>query len=399
MRILFVTDYPPEEIIGGSVRVLYEQSTRLANREHDIHVLTRKENFRNGFDIPPNIIIWKYATNNKNSCSLFASTYKNSNAFFEKLLGKFKYDLINFHQPFSAAGLLKCNKSTSINKIYTCHSLSFEEYWSRNIDLKEGFVKFLQYKLNGYLRKGIERYVLNKSNKIIVLSQYMKTRLSLAHHIPDEKCHIAAGGVDLKRFRPSSNKFNLRTKLNIPQNKIILFTVRNLVRRMGLANLITALKDVAEKCPNVYLVIGGEGPLKNKLLSLTENFGLSDYIRFAGFIDDEILPEYYQSADIFVLPTKELEGFGLVTLEALASGLPVLGTSVGGTREILEQLNSDFIFDGTGPHSMARKILKKCQIILNNPKKWKEISLRCRRFTEANYSWEKNVDELEELFS
>ena len=66
MRILFITDYPPEEIIGGSVRVLYEQCTRLANRNHDIHILTRRENSRNGFKIPKNLAIYKYATNAEN---------------------------------------------------------------------------------------------------------------------------------------------------------------------------------------------------------------------------------------------------------------------------------------------------------------------------------------------
>ena len=66
MRVLFVTDYPPEEIIGGSVRVLYEQCTRLAKRNHDIHILTRRENLRNGFNIPRNLKIWKYETNIKN---------------------------------------------------------------------------------------------------------------------------------------------------------------------------------------------------------------------------------------------------------------------------------------------------------------------------------------------
>jgi len=397
MRALFVTDYPPEEIIGGSVRVLYEQCTRLADRNHDIHILTREENFKNGFHIPDNLKMWKYTTNIQNHYSLFFSTFKNSRILFEDLARKFKYDVINFHQPFSALGILKSPKSASVKNIYTCHSLSFEEYWSRNVNANQG-IKYPLNLVNSYFRKKIEKYVLLKSDKIIVLSEYTKNKLSSAHKVPDNKCIIMAGGVDIERFRPPNNKVDLRAKLNLPKAKIVLFTVRNLVNRMGLTNLIMALKYVVKENPDIHLIIGGEGPLKKRLVCLTEESGLTDYISFAGFIAEEQLPEYYQVADIFVLPTKELEGFGLVTLEALASGLPVLGTSIGGTKEILGKFDDSFVFDDTGPDFLSKKIIEKCKIIKEKPSKWKAISRRCRTFVERHYSWEMNIDTLEELF-
>ena len=218
------------------------------------------------------------------------------------------------------------------------------------------------------------------------------------YKISDEKVSIISGGVNLKQFETSGNKRQIRKALGISDKRIVILTVRNLVKRMGIENLIFALKYIINNAPDIYLVIGGDGPIKDHLINLANTLGIKDFIQFEGFISEDQLPRYYQMADFFVLPTKELEGFGLVTLEAMACGLPVLGTPVGGTKEIIGNFDPSFLFEGTDPHSMVELILKKYHIIKNNPQRWKEISHRCRKYVEDNYSWEKNVDALEELF-
>jgi glycosyltransferase involved in cell wall biosynthesis len=166
---------------------------------------------------------------------------------------------------------------------------------------------------------------------------------------------------------------------------------------MGLKNLIIAFNDLIKQKAEISLVIGGEGKLKHGLIALARSLGIEDHIHFVGFISEEQLPSYYQMADIFVLPTKELEGFGLVTLEAMASGLPVLGTPVGGTKEIIGKFDSSFLFKSPNPDSMVELISEKYQLIKRDPQRWQEISHRFRKFVEENYSWKKNIDTLEEL--
>ena len=209
---------------------------------------------------------------------------------------------------------------------------------------------------------------------------------------------IIPGGVDLQRFYPAADKEEMRRHLNIPEEKTVLFTVRDLEPRMGLENLMYAVKQMIEVVPDIYLILGGEGPLKENLISLSQELGVESYIRFVGFIPEEDLPDYYRMADVFVLPTIELEGFGLITLEALASGLPVLGTPVGGTVEILGKLDSRYLFKDTKPDSMASSIIETGQQFRNNPQLWQDVSARCRAFVEARYSWERNLDRLEDLF-
>jgi len=398
LSILLVSDVSIANVIGGAERVLFEQSTRLAQRGHDVHILTRKlsEHTQNQ-KIVQGVNEWRYDVNERSAISFINTSRRSARQLFEYLHRRFNFDLLNFHQPFSALGVVQSPNSRKIRKSYTCHSLSFEEYLSRNSKPSGSTAKAI-YLLNTYARKWIEKWILNKCDEIVVLSAFTQTRLSNIYKIPSRKVSIIPGGVDLERFRPFGDKMEIRQRLNIPQDKVVLLTVRNLVQRMGLENLIHSLKIIVEKAPGLYLVMGGSGPLKDDLFALTHQLGLENHIRFAGFISENELPDYYRMADFFVLPTRELEGFGLVTLEAMASGLPVMGTPVGGTKEILGLFDRHFFFKDSNPDSMAELIFENYQKIRENPQIWGVMSLRCRKFVEDNYSWEKNVDALENIF-
>jgi len=398
LNILFVADVSISQVIGGAERVLFEQATRLAKRGHNVHLLTRRlPGHTDSPEVIQGVTEWRYFVNQKNGVAFLWSTWKSGKKLFESIHQKYNIDCINFHQPFSAFGVLHSSFSKDLPKIYTCHSLSFEEFVSRN-GKADSLLKKLIYLVNIQGRRWIEKSILVKSDEIIALSQSTSEKLWEEHTIPFTNISIVPGGVDLQRFHPAENKIEIRKGLNIPCDKVILFTVRNLVRRMGLENLIHALKDVIRKRPDVYFVLGGEGPQKNDLVTLVRELGLEKYISFVGFLSDEQLPDYYRMADIFVLPTRELEGFGLVTLEAMASGLPVLGTPVGGTKEILGKIYPHFLFEGTDADSMAKLILENCLLIKQNPQRWGEISHQCRQYVENEFSWEKNIDSLENIF-
>lgn len=398
LSVLMVSDYPLGEMIGGSVRVLYEQSKWFTRRGHQVHILTREEQFNKGYKENNDILEWKYPINKKNSITFLWSTIKNCKKCFNALSKKYAFDFICFHQPFSAFSVLRSSVIKNAKKIYICHSLSYEEFQSRN-HMPSGIIHGCIYQLNILIRKYLESNVLKKSDIVVVLSQFTAQRLGAVYGIKSEKIRVIPGGIDLERFHPSKNNLCIRQKLNLPRDKMILLTVRSLVPRMGLANLITALKDIVVKAPDVHLILGGEGPLKKNLISLTNKLGLKDYVNFVGFIKEENLPDYYRAADIFVLPTKELEGFGLVTLEALASGLPVLGTPVGGTKEILGKFDPSFIFASFEPRSIAESILEKYFNFKKEPQMRMEVSNRCRDFVERHYSWEKNIDSIERIYS
>jgi glycosyltransferase involved in cell wall biosynthesis len=398
LNTLFVADVSIARVIGGAERFLYEQTTRMSQRGHDIHLLTRRLPKHDGdHEVVNGVNEWRYDCNQSDPAAFIKTTWFNAKRLFECLHAKYHFDCINFHQPFSALGINNSKTGRGIPKFYTCHSLSFEEFASRNGNQKGIFQK-AQHFFQIQARKRIEKSGLNKSNEIVVLSQFTADKLVDTYNISRSKIRKIPGGVDLNRFHQVDDKLAIRRTLNIPRDKVVFFTVRNLVQRMGLDNLISAINELIKLSTDVYLVIGGEGALERELVDLTKKLDIEDRIHFVGFIPDDRLPLYYQMADLFVLPTRALEGFGLVTLEAMACGLPVVGTPVGGTQEILGQFDTGYLFEDTHSDSIAKLALEKYQIIKNDPLRWKQISNRCRQFVETRYSWERNVDALENLF-
>lgn len=398
MKILFVADVSISDI-SGAERFLYEQTSRLAKKGHRVCIMTRKLPAHTSDDEVVNgVHEFRYPINRSNSITFLFSSIRNSIHLFSQLLKEDSFDIISFQQPFSALGINLTPKSRKIKKVYSCHSLAFEEYEVRNPKPSKILPK-VSYEINSYFRKHIERYSLSRSHLIVVLSEFTRDKLIKQHKIKPEKIRIVPGGADIDRFKFNVDKYTARKKIGLSKEKFLLFTVRDLEPRMGLENLIYAMKEIVESVKDIYLIIGGEGELKEKLAKLIIKLNLSDFVKLYDFIPEEDLPFYYQSADFFILPTRELEGFGLVTVEAMACGTPVLGTPVGGTKEILGKFNSGFLFKNTTPESMAELILEKYRYYKNKPEEYKKLSQLCRGFIEENYSWERNIHETEVLFA
>lgn len=395
LNILIVTEafYPDDA--GGAHTYVYNLAKALIKRGHKIWVLT----LRTRKDVP-------YEENIEGiNLSRYDSTVSgpivfvrrpllsiiNSYRLFNRLSNDIDFDLINFHSPLPAFGVILSSKGRNILKIYTFHSSVFQEVLIQS--QKKKYALFFN-PLLFYIIKIIERICLNSCKKIVTLSEFNKGQLLKLYNIAPDKISVVAGGVDIEKFKPSVEKFSVRERLNLPKDKIIILTVRRLVARMGVENLIYAMRAVVKKGKSIFLIIAGEGFLHAELGRLIEDLKLKDHIKLLGFIADEQLVLYYQAADFFVLPTQSLEGFGLVTLEALSSGLPVLGTPVGGTIEILQKLDKDFLFKDTASEQIAGGILN----FIKERNRWEEIGIKCRKYVMDNYSWDEIAKENEKLF-
>lgn len=239
------------------------------------------------------------------------------------------------------------------------------------------------HRLSVRLKYWIEQQVYQRCDRFIVLSQSFGDILHQHYRIPWSKIHVIPGGVDTQRFQPNLTRQQARQQLNWPVDRPILFTPRRLVHRMGLDKLLQALVSVREQVPDVWLAIAGKGPLRDSLEQQSLELGLKDAVQFLGFLPDHQLPIAYQAADLTVIPSQALEGFGLVLLESLACGTPVLCTPVGGMPEIVTPFSPDLITTSTHESALAERLIAALTGNLSLPSR-----ANCREYAVRHFDWQ-----------
>ena len=219
----------------------------------------------------------------------------------------------------------------------------------------EGFVE-RPNRVSYGLKRALEKAVYRKADRFIVLSQAFHNVLSQDYGVPEDLIRIVPGGADIERFDLAASREEARRQLGWPTDRPILLAVRRLARRMGLENLIGALDQVRREVPDVLLFIAGKGPLAETLQAQIDEQGLRDHVKLLGYLPDDDLPLAYRAANLSVVPTVAFEGFGLITVESLAAGTPVLVTPVGGLPEVVRDLAPELVFDQSDKEAIADRL-------------------------------------------
>ncbi|NOK79103.1 MAG: glycosyltransferase family 1 protein [Chloroflexi bacterium AL-N5] len=236
--------------------------------------------------------------------------------------------------------------------------------------------------LDIWFRRYMERSVYTQSTRFIVLSQAFKDILHQRYDIPLEKIHIVPGAVDIERFESTLTPEQAREKLEWSQDRPIVFTARRLSTRMGLDNLVEAMHKVVQEHPDILLLIAGKGDQQAILTAQISALGLDKNITLLGYLSDQELALAYRAATFSVIPTATLEGFGLVVLESLAAGTPMMGTPIGGIPETLRPFCEDLVFDGAESHHIANGIIEALSGDRHLPS-----SEACEAHVKENYTW------------
>ncbi|NMF59333.1 glycosyltransferase family 4 protein [Pseudanabaena yagii] len=239
----------------------------------------------------------------------------------------------------------------------------------------------------------IEKLVYQRANGFIVLSESFRQILHQTYHVPLDKIFIVGGGINTTEFDLDLSIAQAREKLGWRQDRRILLCVRRLVKRMGLENLIVAIAIVRQQFPDVLLLIAGKGAISETLRSQIQELQLEDHVQLLGFVSDQDLAIAYRAAELSIVPTVTLEGFGLTVIESLATGTPVLGTPIGGIPEILQPLNRNLILEGSSSEQLAQGIIEALSGQRQIP-----TAAACQTYIKQNYDWQVIAQQMKSVY-
>lgn len=388
LRVLMLADAHFDDLPGGSRVVARELARELVLRGHEVTFLVARHALGTPDDcIQDGARIVRYS-----GAGTPLAFLRQGRRACAKLWAEKPFDIVHTHFAYAALGPLRA-VPRAIPHLRSFYGPWDEEGWIADAQKRQHRLGLVKERVKRCLRHAVEGANLKRGQGVVVLSEHSRCEV-LSFGYSSKDLHLTAGGADVERFRPAESRAQVRRVLGLPADRTLLLSVRRLAPRMGLDNLIKAMPAIVARRPDALLLIGGKGPEREYLQQLIEQNGLQNYVQLLGFIADEALAGYNQAADLFVLPTLALEGFGLVTPEALACGTPVVGTPVGATPEILSLLDPRLIADGVEPAALARAVLG----FLEGDWGAALTPARLHRFVRDHYTWKRHADAVESLY-
>ena len=377
-RLCIVTNiYLPQ--VGGIQTVVYEQSRRLLNRNYEPFVVTNRMNTPKSY-VVEGVKVDCYESLNTGYRLGIPYTIPSVTSLETFLNAVQSCDIVHAHgHPYLTSLIMgKLAKRYSKPFVLTQHN-TFIEY--------DNMFETVE-RLNDL---AVGRQTLKLADKIITVSNATKNYV-LSLGADPKKVNVMHNGVDLEHFRPIVGKREeMRKKWGISQNAIVVLTVRRIVYKNGIDTLIEAANIAVKKNPNITFLIVGIGPNKESAQERINQLGIEKNVIFAGFVSSGDLPFYYNTADFFVVPSKSGEGLPLVAEEAMACGLPVVATDVGGIGEILTEDYGKLVPPNM-PEQLAEAILDYSKKDLSSRKP------KIRTMMEEKHSWDRNVDSLVKIY-
>jgi phosphatidylinositol alpha-1,6-mannosyltransferase len=234
------------------------------------------------------------------------------------------------------------------------------------------------------------RRIGNSVDHLTYLGEFTRQAISrsLSQKSIDSMVKIAPG-IDTSHFSPQADAIHRRTELGLEGKKIIV-SVGRLVHRKGQDKLIEAFPTIVREIPNAHLLIVGEGPYRTHLEKLVERLSLKENVTFVGRIFYDDLPSYLSASDVFVMPSRsrffglEVEGLGIVYLEASACAIPVVAGISGGAPDAVQEGITGLCVDGTNAAQIAEAVIHIC----SDSKRAAKMGLAGRNWVIEHWRWE-----------
>ena len=242
------------------------------------------------------------------------------------------------------------------------------------------------------IKRYIATYTLKKADSVTCDAEHMKETMKRLG-VPEEKIKLIYFGIDTRRFSPGQKSEKLKVRLGV-YNSPTIITLRNLRPVYDVESLIKSVPLVLKEIPESKFIIAGKGPEEERLKELAKSLGVSDSVKFIGFIPNDELPEYLNSMDVYVSTSLSDAGIAASTAEAMSCGLPVIVTDVADNKEWVEDGITGFVVPTKDPKLLAEKII----YLLQNENVRKKFGKISRKIIEERNNYHKEMGKMEKIY-
>jgi glycosyltransferase involved in cell wall biosynthesis len=394
--ILHVTDaFAPET--GGVERVVEQIAAEQTARGRRVAVLTKAVPGSPGVERRPDgVTVVRYPHASRVAPWVYLTSFLGGRRRAREILHTDAPALVHYHLTLAAQGPLAAlpKRLPSVYSFYGPWHAEFEvEAAELLARANPVYARYLRAQIN--LQRRLQTRLLRHATRVVVLSEFSRGWVAkLAPHRAVGAVRVP-GGINPERFSPGPAAPELRRELNIPDDAFVVFTLRRLAHRMGLDLLLDAIAALPQARP-VHLVVGGQGPRRAALEAQAKKLRLTDRVHFLGFVPDELLPAWYRTADLFVVPTRAEENFGLIVLEAAACGAPVAATPAGSLPEVMAAADDRFLATEVSAPALTEVIARA---IAAGPEVKDHFAAEVAPRVRREFSWTAIVDRLDALYA
>ena len=371
MKICMLSWEFPPRIVGGIARHCCSLTRALAQRGHEVNLVTLEFPGASAYEEMDGVKIHRVPI--ELGHPHFLTWVLLFNHFIEKRAAKLcreeKPDIIHAHDWLVSPSAISLKHSLNVPLILTMHSTET----GRALGL---------HSPDSFAIDGLEWWATYEAHRIIVTSGAMKKEVRDHFGLPMEKLVTIPNATDLKRFEVSVDRQSVRRKYLLPHEKMVLFVGR-LTPQKGVKYLIQAVPLVLRHHSGAKFVVVGEGWLRDSLENLARSIGYLGKILFTGFLPEHALTEIMVSADVLVVPSI-YEPFGIVALEGMAAGTPVVVTQTDGLAEIVKHGQTGLLVYPRNPESIAWGV----EQILSNPSYAQRLVNNARGEVRKTYNWD-----------
>jgi len=364
-------EFPPR-VVGGIARHCEGLAKALVKQNHDVHLFTLDFPGSPAYEEMDGVKVYRAST--ELGHPNFLTWVLLFNHFLSKRMAdvsqKVDFDVMHVHDWLAAFSGISFKHYLDKPIVFTVHSTE--------IGRAQGL-----HSPDSFSIDGIEWWANYEANRVIVCSKSMKTEICDHFDLPKEKVDIIPNAIDATQYQASADPSVVRPRYGMGFGEKLVLCVGRLVPQKGMEYFIRAIPLVAKRFPEARFVIVGEGWSRDILEEEARKSGHSEKIRFTGFLPDQEVIDLMSSADVLVVPSI-YEPFGIVALEGMATGAPVVASNVGGLSEVIDHEETGIFVYPKSPESIAWGIGR----VLSDPEHARWLTENAKIKLHKAYSWE-----------